>query len=291
MRNGPPSVADATVLLIENSANGTVVHTVSAADPEGDVLTYAITSGNRNNAFVVNNDGVITVSNSSQLDFETSPVFVLTVQVTDGKQSAEARVTINLQDINEAPSLEDAIITIAQNLPTGTMVYKFVSVDPDVDDTSVFSIEAGDPNSAFMLNENAGELFINDTEQFNLLVNPVFKLIIRVRDSGGLSATANLTIHLEGVDGADRINPLKGFSPDGDGINDFWMIKGIELFPENEVKVFNRWGNLVFETKNYNNDNVAWHGFSTKSVAETTYFFLISIKGMQPITGYVVLKE
>src|SRR5688572_32644318 len=42
--NESPAAIDATLSLNENAANGTAVHTVSAADPDGDVLTYAIRS-------------------------------------------------------------------------------------------------------------------------------------------------------------------------------------------------------------------------------------------------------
>ena len=54
-------------------------------------------------------------------------------------------------------------------------------------------------------------------------------------------------------------------TPNGDKLNDFFRIKGIENFPTNSVKIFNRWGVLVFETDDYGNyegsDNV-FKGFS-----------------------------
>ncbi len=46
----------------------------------------------------------------------------------------------------------------------------------------------------------------------------------------------------------------EGFSPDGDGINDFFVIPNIAYFPNNEIIIFNRWGNVVYQTKNYQND-------------------------------------
>ena len=42
-----------------------------------------------------------------------------------------------------------------------------------------------------------------------------------------------------------------GITPDGDGFNDFFWIQGISAFPENNVKIFNRWGILIFETDGY----------------------------------------
>lgn len=60
-----------------------------------------------------------------------------------------------------------------------------------------------------------------------------------------------------------KIKPDLGFSPNGDGQrNEIWQIQFIEDFPSNTVKVFNRWRNVVYETKGYNNRNNAWGGDS-----------------------------
>lgn len=47
------------------------------------------------------------------------------------------------------------------------------------------------------------------------------------------------------------------FSPNGDGINDYYQIEGIEGFDRMEFTVFNRWGNQVYRHTNYRND---WNG-------------------------------
>ena len=121
---------------------------------------------------------------------------------------------------------------------------------------------------------------------------------VMVKDAGGLTATAKITIEIEKIDKKNIVNPLKGFSPDGDGINDLWLIQGIEAFPDNEVKIFNRWGNLVFNTRNYNNNNIAWRGESDgrgsaaeRNTPETTFFYIITINGLHPLTGYVIMKQ
>ncbi|MFO1007262.1 MAG: cadherin domain-containing protein [Planctomycetaceae bacterium] len=100
--NEPPVISAPvpTVNLNENLANGTVVATVLAGDVDaGDVLTYSITAGNESGAFAIDGSGVITVADRTQLDFETTPTFTLTVRVADSlDQSATATVTVNLVD-------------------------------------------------------------------------------------------------------------------------------------------------------------------------------------------------
>jgi gliding motility-associated-like protein len=61
------------------------------------------------------------------------------------------------------------------------------------------------------------------------------------------------------------------FSPNGDGINDHWVIKNLELFPDNELVVINRWGNEVLTQRGYAND---WNG---SDLGEGTYFYILKV--------------
>ncbi|WP_316794560.1 gliding motility-associated C-terminal domain-containing protein [Pedobacter frigoris] len=66
------------------------------------------------------------------------------------------------------------------------------------------------------------------------------------------------------------------FSPNGDGINDFWYVKGLENDPSASVLIFNRLGQIVFEGKG---DNWFWDGkFRGKDVSEGTYYYRIKSK-------------
>src|SRR5690606_12895014 len=49
------------------------------------------------------------------------------------------------------------------------------------------------------------------------------------------------------------------FTPNGDGVNDSWTIAGLESYPDVDVKVFNRWGNIVFQSTGYMEVN-EWNG-------------------------------
>jgi gliding motility-associated-like protein len=67
-----------------------------------------------------------------------------------------------------------------------------------------------------------------------------------------------------------------GFTPNGDGMNDFFTIDNIEKFPNNKVFIYNRWGNKIFSTSGYHNQNNNWDGkLNGKVVAAGTYFYLV----------------
>ena len=93
--------------------------------------------------------------------------------------------------------------------------------------------------------------------------------------------------------------PGKGLTPNGDSKNPVWTIEGIEGYPNNNVQVFNRWGNQIFEVNGYNNRDKSWAGqaggkllLSGSEAPEGTYFYLIDLKdGADPLTGFIVLKR
>ena len=93
--NLAPSIENQSFELHAASGNGTEVGIVEATDPEGDSFTFAITSGNTDDAFYITNQGQLLVNNYAALSL--AKVFKLTVQVTDANENAaEATVSINL---------------------------------------------------------------------------------------------------------------------------------------------------------------------------------------------------
>ncbi|MCL5128075.1 HYR domain-containing protein [Algibacter sp. L4_22] len=106
--------------------------------------------------------------------------------------------------------------------------------------------------------------------------------------------------------GENDISISTAITPNGDGINDTFDISGIDLcgFVAN-VKLFNRWGALVYESSNYTLGSMStsgsqgdWDGYSPKSaignngkLPNGTYYYIIQLKdsGLQPLTGPVYL--
>lgn len=69
------------------------------------------------------------------------------------------------------------------------------------------------------------------------------------------------------------------FTPNGDGINDTWYIQSIQNFPENEVFIYNIYGNLVYTKKGYAND---WKGtYNGKELPDGTYYFVLRFDGSE----------
>ena len=78
-------------------------------------------------------------------------------------------------------------------------------------------------------------------------------------------------------------------TPNGDNHNDYFVVEGIENI-SNTLQVFNRWGQLVFETNNYVND---WDGIDNygNELVSDTYFYIANLEGDRAVSGYIVLKR
>jgi len=87
------------------------------------------------------------------------------------------------------------------------------------------------------------------------------------------------------------------FSPNGDGINDLFVIEGIDLRPNNTLKIINRWGAQVYSKKNYNN---TWNGISengatikkSEGLPVGVYFYFLTLHDENVThTGYVYIMR
>ncbi|MEL6255478.1 MAG: gliding motility-associated C-terminal domain-containing protein [Bacteroidota bacterium] len=75
-----------------------------------------------------------------------------------------------------------------------------------------------------------------------------------------------------------------GFSPNGDGYNDKFVIPCLDFFPDNELQILNRWGQELFYQVGYDN---SWEGTSNgKALAEGTYFYIVHINTAEGRSTY-----
>ncbi|MCA1760511.1 MAG: gliding motility-associated C-terminal domain-containing protein, partial [Bacteroidales bacterium] len=91
------------------------------------------------------------------------------------------------------------------------------------------------------------------------------------------------------------------FSPNNDGVNDYFEIQGIEHYQGNSIEIFNRWGNRVYRADNYGIETspTFWDGKSNTGVRlgnedlpSGTYFYVLDLgNGEKRIVGSVYLDR
>ena len=91
----------------------------------------------------------------------------------------------------------------------------------------------------------------------------------------------------------DLLTIYNAVSPNGDGNNDIWIIDGIELFPENDVMIFNRWGDKVTEMSRYDGEQVFWDGTNRegKPVPDGVYYYVLRIRDIKDYTGWIWVRR
>ncbi|MGI8952595.1 MAG: gliding motility-associated C-terminal domain-containing protein [Chitinophagaceae bacterium] len=105
-----------------------------------------------------------------------------------------------------------------------------------------------------------------------------------VTGNGGCAVTGDVYI-----DVIKFLEIPNAFSPNGDGINDTWIIKNIERYPQCAVQVFNRYGQILFNSSGYYKP---WDGrYNGKPLPVGTYYFIINTKNkFLPVkSGYVTI--
>jgi gliding motility-associated-like protein len=85
-----------------------------------------------------------------------------------------------------------------------------------------------------------------------------------------------------------KIDATNVLTPNGDGRNDRWVIRNLDSYPDNEVKIYDRAGRLIYSRRNYSND---WDGTVNGSpLAEGTYYYILTIQnGAKTATGYITI--
>ncbi len=143
-----------------------------------------------------------------------------------------------------------------------------------------------------------GQLSMKADGSFSYLPNPGFfgedTFQYFACDDGSPSLCTQATVVLRVSSGVP-----KGFSPNGDNTNDEWIISGLEEFPMNTVVVLNRYGDIIYEIKGYDNSSRVWRGEVNRGIKlgsgdlpDGTYFYVIDFgDGQSAEKGFVMIKR
>ncbi|WP_028872086.1 T9SS C-terminal target domain-containing protein, partial [Psychroserpens burtonensis] len=275
----------ATYIITQDDVDvGGVSNSVVAIgdDPEGDTVTD------------ISDDGDDTDGNTDDdsTDTFTETVFELSVikEVDITQPLIGDNVTFTITVSNEG-FVTATGVTVEEFIPSG---YTFVS----------YAATTGtNPDTYF---ESTGEWVVG---QLNPGQVQVLAITVEVLGFGDYLNTASISYFVGGDDqnednntdsaGVDPIclTIYNEFSPNGDGVNDVFVIDCIENYPDNSIEIYNRWGNIVYETKGYRNDfdgtsnGRAVLGEGDKLPVGTYYYVIDLGNGSEPRVGWLYINR
>ena len=237
--NDTPELAPATFSVDENSSNGSVFGAMISSDEDvGDVLTYSIV-GPAGSPFAVDGStGVLSVSDVSQLDFESTTSFTLILQIQDsGGLTDTQSVLVSIADVNEVP-VDISLVggSVSENSAVGTLVATVTGIDVDANEVQQYSL-SDDAGGRFSIDTSTGQIRVAESSLLDFESASTHQIVVRTTDSGGLSREETFGITLGDVNEAptavddqftgDQLEDLvvdvdglksNDFDIDGDGI-------------------------------------------------------------------------
>lgn len=195
---------------------------------------------------------------------------------------------------------------------TGNVVMPSIRINDPVPDHTSFVSATDDgvlDQPSNRVNWTLTNLAVGATEQVSFKVKldadldsvPVIMNTATVTDGNVTVPTSGCDPALPGCDGrpgtsietmpmpADEgLFFVNAMSPNGDGKNEYFIIKGLEKYPPASLFVFNRWGDMIYQSAAYNNN---WNG---AGLSEGTYYYKLVIEGAdgkKTYKGWILLKR
>ncbi len=208
-------------------SSASVVGTVSASDVDGDSLTYSLID-NADGRFGINSEtGQVYVADGSKLDFESNRQHQITVEVADGNGGVDTEsYIINVSDAKEFDI--SAVIdndtdtnSINENASFGDTVGVTVfASDVDDSDSVTYSLTSN-PNDAFAIDENTGEVTVADPNGLDFETAQIMQIEVTATSTDGSTSSGKFDISVTDVNEAPTdirvTNANSNLIVDGDG--------------------------------------------------------------------------
>jgi len=210
---------------------------------------------------------------------------IITMSVTDASNNlSSCAFSITLED-NTPPTLscpqdQTSLTDYSCQFTIEDYSYLVTNVFDDCDFDSVLVTQIPAPGSLVAAQKLPG----NATQGQSIVT-------LFVEDLSGNRDSCEFTVHLTCI---TELFVPQLLSPNNDGKNDILIIDGLEIFPNNKLIIFNRWGNIVYEASPYLND---WSGEATKAVygqevPDGSYFYTLELnEEEEKLTGYIIIKR
>ncbi len=224
----PVITASQSFNIDEDAANTTSVGTVLATDGDVTATTFSswtITAGNGDGIFAINSStGELTVLDNTNLDYETTTSYTLTLTVSDGINTSATEtvvVGINPNNISDPVVTANQTFSIAEDIANTASVGTALATDADAGTTfSSWTETGGTGASIFEINASTGTITVTDNSSIDYETTTSYTYTITVSDGTNTSEVETITINITDVnDVSPVITASQSFNIDEDAAN------------------------------------------------------------------------
>ena len=192
--------------IAENAGSGVDIGTpISATDADSDTLTYTLGGTDVSTFSIDSTTGQLRTD--AFLDYETKSSYAITITVSDGSLTDTINVTINVTDVDEAPSNSEPVFTegssttrsVDENSDSGIDIGSAVSATDADDDTLSYSLSGTDAAS-FSIDSSSGQ--ISTSASLDYETTDSYAVTVNVSDGQGGISSISVTISVSDVNDA-----------------------------------------------------------------------------------------
>ncbi|MDR6783846.1 gliding motility-associated-like protein [Pedobacter africanus] len=256
----PALAAIANQTICFTTAAQTVALTGISSGPETAQTTTLTVSSSNANLF-----DALTVSG-------TGATGTLNYRIKAGVVAGTATVTVTVKD--NGGTANGGVDTYSRTFVITVNALPVVSINSDKGtnlskgETALLTATGG---TSYVWANTSG--IIGSTNGAVLTVRPsqTTTYTVTATNASGCSQTQSITIVVN--EDFAKIKATNILSPNGDGYNDKWVIDNIDFYPNNEVKIFDKSGRLMYNKRGYDN---SWDGtFNGIALNEGTYYYIV----------------
>ena len=272
------SIANA-VICYTKTAQKVALSGISAGPETSQTTVLSVTSNN--SAMFSTLTVTQAASGNAEINYvlATDAVGTATVSVTVTDNGGTANGGIN-SIVKTFTITSNALPSTTISSDLGNNVSKGATVKLTAAGGSALTYQWSNSNG-IISGQNTAELTVRPSENTTYTVT--------VTNASGCQSQSQYTVSVK--EDYILINLANIITPNGDGVNDKLVIKNIDMYPNNELKVFDRSGRLIYTTRGYSND---WDATVNGSpLAEGTYYYIVDFGAGNPkMKGFIsVIKD
>ncbi|MGE7566461.1 MBG domain-containing protein, partial [Pedobacter suwonensis] len=235
-------------------------------------ISKSVLTVTANNAVMCQSDGFptfgVTYSGFKTGDNENSLSTKPTVSTTANRNVAGNYVLSASGGVSNNYSFVYVNGTLTINAIPSVSIVSSKGTEISKGETSVLTASGG---TAYSWSAASGIVSGQNTASLNVRPLQTTTYTVRVTNASGCISSASITIKINEDYKLVANNIL---TPNGDGINDTWFVQNIDMYPNNEVRIFDRNGREMYSKKSYDN---SWNGtIGGNDLAEGTYYYIIT---------------